>query len=187
MSPADVMKPTSAPAVGLAGGIAAYLCWGLLPLYWRPLHQVPPLEILSHRIAWSLVFLAALLTARRQWACGLYGLLRKVAPLGSLEGLTLETVFLGVPAVGYLVWLEVQHQGHFAHEGWVVTSMLSAAGVVTAVPLLLFGEAARRLPLSVMGVLQFISPTMQLVLGIVVFRESFEVARWWGSAASGPR
>ncbi len=58
--------------------------------------------------------------------------------------------------------------------------MLSAAGVVTAVPLLLFGEAARRLPLSVMGVLQFISPTMQLVLGIVVFCESFEVARLVG-------
>jgi len=259
---------------GLAAALFAYFCWGFLPLYWRPIQQVPALEILAHRIAWSMGFLVVLLTARRQWAWlgpalrrprvlgvfalsaallsmnwflyiwavnagqvveaslgyfinpmvnlllgrlvlkerlrgaqllavglafagvawltlslgappwisltlaisfGLYGLLRKVAPLGSLEGLTLETLIMAVPAVAFLAWREwaTVERGHFGHDGLFTTSMLLAAGVVTAVPLLAFATAARTLPLSVMGVVQYLSPTLQFLIGVLVFHEPF--------------
>jgi chloramphenicol-sensitive protein RarD len=240
---------------------------------------VPPLEILAHRIAWSLVFLAVLLTATKRWswlggalrnrrvlaACalsaavlslnwflyiwsvnsghvveaslgyfinplvnvtlgrlvlkerlrpvqqvaiafafagvawltwslgappwvsltlaasfGVYGLLRKGAPLDSLEGLTLETLLMAGPAVGYLVWLEFTNAGQYGHSSTLTTAMLSAAGVVTALPLLAFAAAARRLPLSVLGVLQFISPSLQLVFGIVVFHEALTLNKLIG-------
>jgi chloramphenicol-sensitive protein RarD len=113
---------------------------------------------------------------------GLYGLMRKLAPLGSLEGLTLETLALAIPAVGFLVWLELTKAGHFGHVPLSMDLLLAGAGIVTAVPLLLFAFAARLLPLSTMGVLQFISPTLQFLLGAMRFGEPLQLSRLWGFA-----
>ncbi len=271
----------SAARVGMVFGFFAYFSWGLFPLYWRPIHHVPALEILAHRITWSLVFVLAVLTVRRQWgwlgpalrnrrvvgvfalsaaalslnwfiyiwavnsghvvetslgyfinplvnvslgrlvlkerlrpmqqfaivlafvgvawltwslhalpwvslvlagSFGLYGLLRKMAPLGSLEGLTLETLAMAGPAAGYLVYLQLVGQAHFIGDAPLTTVLLFGAGVTTAVPLLLFAGAARRLPLSVMGVLQYISPTLQFIIGVAVFHEPFDSMKLIGFA-----
>jgi chloramphenicol-sensitive protein RarD len=104
---------------------------------------------------------------------GIYGLVKKIAPLGSLHGLTLETGLLFLPAVGFLVMMEMQGQGAFLHSGITADLLMAGAGVVTAVPLLMFSSAAQRIPLSMVGVLQYITPTMQFLLGVLVYREPF--------------
>ncbi|GAC1348193.1 MAG: EamA family transporter RarD [Myxococcales bacterium] len=105
---------------------------------------------------------------------GLYGLLKKTAPLGALDGLALETLLLLVPALLYLVASERAGHGAFLHTGGRADLLLVAAGPVTAVPLLFFAAAARRTPLSVMGVLQYIAPTLQFLLAVLVYGEAFE-------------
>ncbi|MEW9900821.1 EamA family transporter RarD [Chitinivorax sp. PXF-14] len=264
---------------GLLYAFGAYFCWGLFPLYWKPIHQVPALEILSHRIAWSLVFLAGVLLWKRHgdwlpaalrqprlvagfalsaallsvnwfvyiWAVnaghviesslgyfinplvsvllgglvlkerlrpvqkfaiglatagvawltwsvgalpwialalafsfGAYGLLRKMAPLGSLEGLTLETLLMAAPAIGYLLWLESHGSGHFGHDTTLTNTMLAGAGVVTAIPLLLFGAGARRLSLTTLGLMQYIAPTLQFLIGVFLYHEPFAASKLLG-------
>jgi chloramphenicol-sensitive protein RarD len=108
---------------------------------------------------------------------GIYGLVKKVAPLNSLHGLTLETGMLFLPAVAYLIVAEVDGQGKFLHTGLVENLLLVLAGLVTTVPLLLFAGAARRIPLSLMGILQYIAPTLQFVLGVLVYHEVFDQTR----------
>ena len=108
---------------------------------------------------------------------GFYGLLKKIAPLGALHGLTLETAILFLPALGYLLLAESQGSAAFGHTSWSVTLLLALTGVVTAIPLLLFAAAARSIPLYMIGILQYIAPTLQFLLGVLVFGEAFTSAR----------
>ncbi|MBO9542205.1 EamA family transporter RarD [bacterium] len=257
----------------------AYLIWGLFPLFWKALQSVPPLEILAHRVVWSMAFLVVLLALQRNWnwlpaalrdgriaaryaasglllmanwfifiwavntgrvveaslgyfitpllnvglgvvclnerlrplqgvaiaiAAGgvvaltlvygalpwaafalaltfaLYGLLRKTSPLGSLEGLTLETLFVCVPALIFLLTREVQHAGVFGHGSATTSWLLVSSGAVTALPLLLFAAGAKRVPMTLLGVLQYIAPTMQFLLGAMVYQEALDRARLLG-------
>ena len=266
---------------GVIAGFLAYMLWGLLPVYWKAIGAVSPLEILCHRIVWSLAFLLVVLSARGRWAwvrevrsrpralllhagtacllslnwfvyiwatlsghivdaslgyfitplfsvvlgvlflherlrpwqrvaigCaalgvvvltagygsfpwiallltltfGLYGLLRKVSPLGSLEGLSLETAVLFLPALGYLVYREATAGGSFGHASGVTTLLLAGSGPVTAVPLLLFALAARRVRLATVGILQYIAPTLQFLLGVLAYGEPLTPARLLGFA-----
>lgn len=257
----------------LAAG-TAFTLWGLFPAYFRLMKQVPPLEILSHRVLWSVAFLMTIVAARRQWgwvssiratpriavafvgsavmlsanwvvyiwavthehvvdaslgyfitplfnvlfgillgerlrmaqwlaialaASGvlwltmrtgqlpwiglvigitfsLYGLIRKVASLGALEGLTLETVVL-LPAAVIFLLLPEGGSSHAFGTATTTTLLLMSAGPVTAVPLLMFAYGARRIPLSVVGLLQYIVPIMQLLLGVWLFDEAFGINR----------
>jgi chloramphenicol-sensitive protein RarD len=257
---------------GVLYGIGAYLAWGVFPIYWKWLQSVAAIQLISHRIIWSFIFLAGIIFATRQWRAfrsavlsrrvlliylasaillsinwltyvwavnagfivetslgyfinpllsvllgviflherlrlwqwaliglaaigvvyvalsyghfpwialtlafsfGTYGLIKKTAPLGSLHGLTLETGLLFLPAVGFLVFMEANGQGAFLHSGPTKDLLMVGAGVVTSVPLLLFAAAAQRIPLSTMGVLQYVTPTMQFLLGILLYREPF--------------
>lgn len=103
----------------------------------------------------------------------LYGLIKKTSPLGALHGLTLETGILLLPALAYLSTLEGNGQGAFLHAGALVDLLLIGCGVVTAVPLLLFAAAAQRIPLALLGVLQYIAPTLQFLIAILLYREPF--------------
>jgi chloramphenicol-sensitive protein RarD len=259
----------------------AYALWGLVPVYFKALQHVPPLEILAHRIVWSLVFLAIVLAWRRQWAWigavlrrpkvlagfiasailisinwfiyiwavnngrvidaslgyfinplinvllgflllherlrpgqwatvalaaggvawltwqgghlpwialtlaitfGTYGLLRKTAALGALEGLSLETLILFPAALGYLIVLTLHGHNSFATAPDSTKWLLVAAGPITAIPLLMFAAGARRIPLSLLGLLQYIGPTLQLLLGVWLYHEPFGGPRLVGFA-----
>jgi chloramphenicol-sensitive protein RarD len=104
---------------------------------------------------------------------GLYGLVKKTAPLNSLYGLTLETGLVFVPAIAYLLFCEVTGQGAFLHSTPLQNWMMVGAGLVTTIPLLLFSAAVPRVPLTTIGVLQYINPTMQFLLGVLVYKEPF--------------
>ena len=264
---------------GVGYGIATYVLWGLLPVYWKCLHRVPALQLVSHRIVWSCLFLIGVVllsgqarALRRAWltpsirylyllaslliginwtfyiwavnaglmveaslgyfinpllnvllgvlffrerlrvwqwvslgvalsgviyltvaygrlpwvalvlavsfAC--YGAVKKVAPLGAVQGLTLETAILALPALIYLGYEEVVGQGAFLHGGAEETVLLVGAGLMTTAPLLLFAAAVQRIPLSLMGILQYLSPTLQFLLGVLVYRELITVQRLVG-------
>jgi chloramphenicol-sensitive protein RarD len=266
---------------GVWYAVAAYTLWGVFPIYIKWLQAVPALEILAHRVVWSLVFVTALLTLQRHWkwvreviarpamlgrfvatatvvsmnwgiyiwainsnrvvdaslgyfinplvnvllgalvlherlrpgqwasvaiaasgvawltvqggtlpwigltlavSFGLYGLLRKTAALGALEGLTLETTLLFPIALGYLVWLALNSQNTFVDATPAMRWMLVAAGPVTAVPLLLFAAGARRIPFTLLGLLQYIGPSIQLLLGVWLYHEPFAPAKAAGYA-----
>lgn len=111
-----------------------------------------------------------------------YGLVKKTAPLGSLHGLTLETGILLFPALGYLFISDVNGTGAFLHTGTLVDILLAGAGIVTTIPLLMFASAARRIPLSLIGILQYIAPTLQFLIGVLIFRESFTFLQFIGYA-----
>lgn len=261
---------------GMLYAASAFFCWGLFPLYFKILHEIPSLQILVHRVFWSLLFLLLVLTVlnrwtwlgpvlrqkkvllgfaasalllsgnwfvyiwavnngrvidsslgyfinplvnvmlgflilkerlrRGQWAAialaalgvlwltiqagqlpwvalvlaasfGTYGLLRKTASLGALEGLTIETMLLFPLALGYLIWLTAQGQNSFFQSSWQTQVWLALAGPITAIPLLMFAAAARRIPLSLLGLFQYIGPTMQLLLGVWLFHEAFTLER----------
>ena len=266
---------------GMLYAAGAYALWGLVPVYFKALQHVPPLEILAHRIVWSLVFLAIVLAWRRQWAWigavlrrprvlagfiasailisinwfiyiwavnngrvidaslgyfinplinvllgflllherlrpgqwatvalaaggvawltwqgghlpwialtlaitfGTYGLLRKTAALGALEGLSLETLILFPAALGYLIVLTLHGHNSFATAPDSTKWLLVAAGPITAIPLLMFAAGARRIPLSLLGLLQYIGPTLQLLLGVWLYHEPFGGPRLVGFA-----
>jgi len=112
------------------------------------------------------------------FAC--YGLIKKTAPLPALPGLTIETALLWLPAAGYLGALESQGIGYFGQSGGWGDSLLVLTGVVTALPLLLFASAARLVKLSTLGLLQYVSPTCGLILGVAVYGEPFPRARALG-------
>ncbi len=104
---------------------------------------------------------------------GLYGLVKKISPLGSLYGLTIETGILFIPAIGYLIFTQLNNTGAFLHTGLVSDLLLVGAGIVTTVPLILFALAARSIPLWVVGLLQYITPTLQFIIGIFIYKEAF--------------
>jgi len=114
---------------------------------------------------------------------GFYGLVKKMAPLGSLHGLTLETGILFVPALGFLLYSEFTGKGAFLHASPLIDVMLVGAGLVTVAPLLLFASAVQRIPLTTLGVLQYVNPTMQFLLGVVIFKEPFDQHRLIGFCA----
>ena len=114
---------------------------------------------------------------------GFYGLVKKMAPLGSLHGLTLETGILFVPALGFLLYSEITGKGAFLHASPLIDVMLVGAGLVTVAPLLLFASAVQRIPLTTLGVLQYVNPTMQFLLGVVIFKEPFDQHRLIGFCA----
>jgi len=268
---------TSDPrGAGVGYAVGAYLLWGILPVYWKMLQAVPPVQILAHRIFWAFAFLLGLLVASgklagfwketRQlagqprkmaavliaavilnlnwltyiWAVnsdhivqtslgyyinplvsvllgilflkerlsfwqllafllaaigvfsltlqygafpwvaiilaltfGLYGLFKKTIDIGSITGLTLETLLTCSFAVPYLIYVSNAGSSHFQCALSTTSLLLIGAGAVTAVPLVLFAAGAKRLPLFVVGFLQYISPTMGLLLGVLVYHEPF--------------
>ncbi|MFD0570628.1 EamA family transporter RarD [Kitasatospora gansuensis] len=113
---------------------------------------------------------------------GTYGLLKKKVALGGLESFALESAVMFPFAVGFLIWLAVRGQGSFLVVGWGHSGLLMLSGVITAIPLLCFGAAALRVPLSTLGLLQYLAPVLQFLLGITVFHEQMPPARWAGFA-----
>jgi chloramphenicol-sensitive protein RarD len=111
---------------------------------------------------------------------GLYGLVKKLAPLGALHGLTLETAILVVPMLLYLIFVEVNGQGAFLHTNSVSTLLMIGAGLVTVVPLLMFAASVRIIPLSMIGILQYIAPTLQFLIGVVIYGEAFTPTQFIG-------
>lgn len=128
------------------------------------------------RLPWIAVVLAL--------SFGAYGLLknRTGQTVGALAGLTVETAATTPVALGYLGWLAARGTSTFGGHGTGQALALAGLGIVTAVPLLLFAGAARRLPLSIMGLLQYLTPTLQFLIAIFVFHEEMPAARWWGFA-----
>ena len=265
---------------GYLYGVAAYLCWGLFPLYWKLLRPSTPVEILAHRIVWSfLVVLALVLVTRtwrrigalRQWrtvgliavaavliamnwgtyiygvnadrvvetslgyfinplvtvllgvvvlrerlrpwqwaalgvgavavgvltidyghvpvlalvlaiSFGLYGLIKKQLAVPATDGLLLESAVLVVPALAFLLVLGGRSQSTFGDVSASHTALLVLSGVVTAIPLLLFAGAANRIPLSAIGLLQYLAPILQLGCGVLIFDEPMPPARLAGFA-----
>ncbi len=264
---------------GFLLGVAAYLLWGLFPLYWPLLRPAGAVEIVAHRIVWSLVVVAVLLGAARNWtwvrslggrrlallaigaivvavnwvtyiwgvnaghvvetslgyfinplvtvmigvlvlrerlrtpqwvAVGLataavavltvdygrlpwialilafsfatYGLTKKKAGVGAVEGLAVETAILAAPALGYLLLLHAEGEGTFGGHGTAHALLLVGCGLVTAIPLLCFGGAAIRVPLTTIGLLQYLAPIMQFLLGVLYFREDMPESRVAGFA-----
>jgi len=111
---------------------------------------------------------------------GGYGLLRKTAALGALEGLSLETVLLFPIALTYLAVLAAQGHNAFLQAPATTQSLLAAAGPITAIPLLLFAAGARRIKMSTLGLLQYIAPTLQLLIGVLLYGEPFGGGRQIG-------
>jgi chloramphenicol-sensitive protein RarD len=115
---------------------------------------------------------------------GLYGLIknRVGADVGALTSLTTETIVLALPAAAVLTWLESTGRGHFTDDPPWQGILLASAGVATVVPLLLFAASARRVPLSTLGLLQYLTPTLQLLCGVLLLGEHMAPARWAGFA-----
>ena len=127
------------------------------------------LTLQAGRLPWVALVLAA--------SFGIYGLLRKVATLGALEGLTLETLLLAPFAIGLLAWWAWHGQGALVHGNATTLGWLLLAGPLTAIPLLLFAAGARRIPLATLGILQYISPSLQMLLGVWWYGEAFDPTR----------
>ncbi len=111
---------------------------------------------------------------------GSYGLLKKKADVGAVEGLAVETAVLFLPALALLVVLEVSGEGSLGGQGVAHPLLMAGSGVVTAIPLLCFGAAATRVPLTTLGLLQYLAPTMQFLLGVVLFDEAMPAERLVG-------
>jgi chloramphenicol-sensitive protein RarD len=111
---------------------------------------------------------------------GIYGLVKKLAPLGSLYGLTLETALVFPLALIYLVFVGMRGTGAFLQEGLLNDILLIGTGVVTSIPLLMFASAARQIPLTMIGVLQYVAPTLQFLIGVFLYHEPFDQSRLIG-------
>ncbi|MFI0261344.1 EamA family transporter RarD [Streptomyces sp. NPDC017056] len=275
------MQPQSDQRTGLVYGTAAYVVWGVLPLYWHLLGDLAPAEILAHRMLWSLPVALVILAVLRRWSwmrqlvrqprrlglvlvcatvisvnwflyiwavntghvleaslgyfinplvsiafgvlvlrerlrplqwtavgvgsaavvvmavaygkvpwisLGLafsfatYGLVKKGVKMDGIEGFSAETAMQFLPALGVLVYLGVRGDAGFVTGGAGRMLLLMGCGVATALPLIAFGAAAMRLPLTVLGMLQYLAPTFQFALGLLVFHEEMPPERWAGFA-----
>jgi chloramphenicol-sensitive protein RarD len=267
--------------IGLLNGLAAYGMWGLVPLFWPLLKPAGAVEILAHRMTWSLLFVGIALVVVRRWAWAgellrqprrlalvtvaaavitinwgvyiwavnngqvveaslgyfinplvtiamgvlllkerlrpvqwvavgvgaaavvvltvgygqppwislclaftfaTYGLVKKKVNLGGVESLAAETAIQFLPAVAYLLWLSARGDSTFTAEGPGHAALLAATGIVTALPLVCFGAAAIRVPLSTLGLLQYLAPVFQFLLGVLYFHEAMPAERWAGFA-----
>jgi len=148
------MRPWQWAAVGLAFAGVAYL------------------TISFGRLPWIALTLAL--------SFGFYGLIRKTASLESVQGLTVETGLMFLPAVAFLALIGAKGSGSFIQAGPLTTALLALAGIVTAIPLIMFAYGARHVQLTTLGVLQYVAPTLQFLLGVVVYGESFTQARLIG-------
>ena len=117
------------------------------------------------------------LTLAISW--GSYGFIKKQLGLGALEGLAIETLIASLPYLLYLIYMGNNGTGQFGH-GPGITILLISAGAITAIPLLLFNGSTTRLPLTVIGLLQYITPTIQFSIGVWVRHEDMPAARWVG-------
>lgn len=149
-----------------------------------------------NRAQWTAVTLAAIAvlyltiaTGQPPWisltlaaSFGMYGLLRKVVKVDALPGLAAETLLLFPIAGGYLLWCELNAVGALGHQGPVIDALLLGSGLVTAVPLVLFAYGARQIPYSTVGLLQYVAPTLQLGIGVLVYGEPFTRTRAIGFA-----
>lgn len=111
-----------------------------------------------------------------------YGLIKKKAPLPALMGIWLETAVMVLPALAYLAWVESEGRGAMSGGDWTTTALLVCGGLVTITPLTLFALATHRVPLSTIGVLQYVGPTLQLFVGAVVAGEPFDSSKLIGFA-----
>ena len=257
---------------GLLATVAAFLIWGVFPIYWKALDSVPALQIMAHRLSWCFVLVAGYLVIRRgfgwwkpllaqprlvrllsasavliainwwlyiwavnsghivetslgyfinplvnvllgvvvlkerlnrwQWLAvtiaasgvvyltlqvgslpwialtlafsfGTYGLIRKIATVESIPALGFESSVLFLPGLVYLIWAEMTGTGSFGHAGAQIQWLLVASGLVTALPLILFAYGAQRIPYSMVGILQYIAPSLQLLCGVLIYGEPF--------------
>jgi chloramphenicol-sensitive protein RarD len=132
------------------------------------------LTLVYGRLPWIALALA--------FSFGVYGLVKKLAPLGSLYGLTLETGILFIPALIYLVYADFSGSGVFLRGSATTNLLLVGAGLVTTIPLLMFATAAQSIPLTMVGIMQYIAPTIQFLLGVLVYKEPFDRAHLIGFA-----
>jgi len=165
------------PLVSVSLGVI-FLRERLRPLQWLPVALAAAgvlyLTISYGRAPWVALILAS--------SFGLYGLVKKLAPLGPLYGLTLETGLLFIPALAFLIFENAQGRGGFGHSGALTNWMLIGTGIITPITLLLFASGARQVPLFTLGLLQYIAPTLQFLLGVWVYHEPFSQARVIGFA-----
>jgi chloramphenicol-sensitive protein RarD len=132
------------------------------------------LTVTYGRLPWIALTLA--------FSFGLYGFVKKLAPLGALYGLTLETGIVFPLALIYLLIVEFSGTAAFLHDSASITLLLIGAGAVTTIPLLLFASAAKEIPLSVLGLLQYVAPTLQFLIGVFLYKEPFDHAHFIGFA-----
>ncbi|QNN55004.1 EamA family transporter RarD [Nocardioides mesophilus] len=151
--------------------------------------RLRPLQWVAMGIAGAAVLALTVEYGRPPWIAlalalsfGSYGLVKKAADAGAVESLVVETLFVAPFALGYLAYLAAQGVSTFGTNGAGHVLLLVGTGVVTVIPLLCFGAAATRIPLSTLGLLQYLTPTVQFILGIVVFDEPMPTMRWFGFA-----
>ena len=156
------------PLVSVLLGVL-FLRERLRPNQWIPIGiaalGVAYLSIAYGRPSWIALSLAL--------SFGFYGLVKKLAPLGSLHGLTLETAIVFPIALLFLVFVGLNGSGAFRHEGTLTDLLLVGAGAVTTIPLLMFASAAKLIPLTIIGLLQYIAPTLQFLIGVFIYKEPF--------------
>lgn len=148
----------------------------LRPMQWIPIViaaiGVTYLTVTYGRLPWIALSLAV--------SFGLYGLVKKLSPLGSVYGLTLETGIVFPIALIYLIFVQVNGTGEFLHDGLTVDLLLIGGGIVTTIPLLMFASAAKQIPLNMIGVLQYFAPTIQFLIGVFIYKEPFDTTRLIG-------
>lgn len=148
----------------------------LRPMQWVPVGiaaiGVGYLTFVYGRLPWIALSLA--------FTFGFYGFVKKLSPLGSLYGLTLETGLVFPMALVYLAFMNVGGTGAFLHDGTLVNVLLIGGGIVTTVPLLMFASAAKQIPLTVVGLLQYIAPSLQFLIGVFIYKEPFDHAHLIG-------
>ena len=148
----------------------------LRPMQWLPVViatiGVTYLTITYGRLPWIALSLAV--------SFGLYGLVKKLSPLGSVFGLTLETGIVFPVALIYLAFVQANGTAGFLHDGALVDILLIGGGIVTTIPLLMFASAAKEIPLNMVGVLQYFAPTIQFLIGVFVYKEPFDHTRLIG-------
>lgn len=148
----------------------------LRPMQWIPVVLaaigVIYLTVTYGRLPWIALSLA--------FSFGLYGLVKKLSPLGSVYGLTLETGIVFPIALVYLAIVQSSGTGAFLHDGLTVDLLLIGAGIVTTIPLLMFASAAKQIPLNMIGVLQYLAPTIQFLIGVFIYKEAFDTTRLIG-------
>lgn len=148
----------------------------LRPLQWIPVGLatagVMYLAVVYGRLPWIALSLA--------FTFGFYGFVKKLSPLGSLYGLSLETGIVFPIALAYIVFVAFTGSGAFLQNGITTDLLLIGAGAVTTIPLLMFASAAKQIPLTIVGLLQYIAPTLQFLIGVFIYREPFALSHLIG-------
>lgn len=145
--------------------------WQLIPVF------IAGAGVLFITVAFGVLPWIALILAS---TFALYGAIKKIAPLNSLNGLTIETSILLVPAIFYLVFSENAGTGAFLHSNLLINTLILGSGLITTIPLLMFASAAKQIPLSIIGILQYIAPTIQFLIGIIIYHEAFSFKQFIG-------